>query len=302
MEVTNFYEFRNRVKEEIMDYLPELGQAKVYLQEILKNNGINKHALQILRPGENCSPSIYLEPYYERYRKGEAWQDIMEAIASYYWRNCDRMPIELREVLSFEAIQNQLMYRLVNYERNEQLLADAPHIRWQDLAITFRWLAYRDEIGLASSLVTNELMEHWGISKKQLSDVAGKNMQEQFPPLCIPMTEMLKQLHYDNKLSENVREEECPMYVLTNTQKLNGAGTILYPGVLEEFGKRHNSDFFLLPSSIHEMILIPAYHEIAVKDLQEIVQQTNQEVIAEGDYLSDQVYYYERQSKQTKKL
>ena len=301
MEGKSFYDFRNRVKEEILDYLPELGQAEVYIQEILKNNGINKHALQILKPEERCSPSIYLECYYERYRRGESWQNIMEEIASCYWRNRDRLPLALDEVLSFTGVQNQLVYRLVNYGRNEQLLSEAPHIRWQDLAITFRWIAYRDEIGLASSLVTNELMGHWGVSVDELWDIARKNMQEQFPATCIAMEELLLQLDYNYPVSQ-MGEERCLMYVLTNSQKLNGAGSIFYPGVLEQFGKEHEADIFLLPSSIHEMILIPAVRGIVEGDLQEIVRHTNQEVLAEGDYLSDQVYYYERKSKQIRQI
>lgn len=305
MEVRSFYEFRIQVKEEILDYLPELGQAEVYLQEILKNNGVNRHALQILKLGERCSPSIYLESYYERYRRGEAWQDIMESIASYYWRNCGRLPIALDEVLSFTSIRNQVVYRLVNYDRNEQLLDEAPHIRWHNLAITFRWIAYRDEIGLASSLVTNELIKRWGVSAQELFEVARDNMQEQFPAACIPMEELLLQLNKDCSVpwsTEDGAKEGCQMYVLTNSQKLNGAGTILYPGVLEKFGQEQKADIYLLPSSIHEMILIPAIQGIVEEELQEIVRHTNQEVLAVGDYLSDQIYYYDRQSKQIRLL
>lgn len=302
MEAKSFYNFRNRVKEEMLHYLPELGQAEVYLQEVLKNNGINRHALQILKPGERCSPSIYLESYYERYRRGEPWQEIMEDIASCYWRNCNRLPLALDEVLSFAGVQNQLVYRLVNYDRNEQLLSEAPHIRWQDLAITFRWIAYRDEIGLASSLVTNELMKRWEVSKEELWDVARNNMQKQFPVTCIPMEELLLQLNYNYSVPDKGEEEGCRMYVLTNSQKLNGAGSIFYPGVLERFGEEHSKDFFLLPSSIHEMILIPAVRGIVEEDLQEIVRYTNQEVLAKGDFLSDHVYYYERKSKQIRQI
>ena len=84
------------------------------------------------------------------------------------------------------------------------------------------------------------------------------------------------------------------MYVLTNTQKLYGAGCMLYPGLLEAISEKLDADLYLLPSSIHEVILLPAESRICQKELAEMVDSINRTELAADEILSSSVYYYSR--------
>ena len=77
-------------------------------------------------------------------------------------------------------------------------------------------------------------------------------------------------------------------------QKMNGAACMFYPGVLEDFGKKLGRDFYLLPSSVHEVILVPADETVSKEALWEIVTDINRTQVAEEEILADSVYYYDR--------
>ena len=130
-----------------------------------------------------------------------------------------------------------------------------------DLALTFRWVAHSDDIGISTALVTNQEMEAWGIS--------------------MPMD-----------------RSAIPMYIMTNRQEVNGASVLLYDDVLQTFALKKKTDFYILPSSIHEVILVPSDRIDNPSDLFTMVEDANRTVVALGDILSDSVYYYNREKNQ----
>ena len=97
-------------------------------------------------------------------------------------------------------------------------------------------------------------------------------------------------------LLKEVREAEdaVEMYVLTNKQKMNGASCILYEHILNDFANQKNKDIYILPSSVHEVILVPVAEDIDRTELSRMVRDVNRNELEEGDVLSDRVYYYDR--------
>lgn len=81
--------------------------------------------------------------------------------------------------------------------------------------------------------------------------------------------------------------------VLTNDQGVHGAGSLFYPGQMEEIGAQMGSDFFVLPSSVHEVLIFPDDGQTDYRDLQMMVQQINEAEVAPADRLSDHVYHYD---------
>ena len=81
------------------------------------------------------------------------------------------------------------------------------------------------------------------------------------------------------------------MYVLSNQEKLYGAACMLYPEVLSAFGEICGRDFYVLPSSIHEVLLVFA-EEGKEKELKEIVTDMNRNHVAPEEVLSDSIYHY----------
>ena len=85
-----------------------------------------------------------------------------------------------------------------------------------------------------------------------------------------------------------------PMYIMTNRQEVNGASVLLYDDVLQTFALKKKTDFYIMPSSIHEVILIPKSKSPDLKDLNEMINEVNETQVQEEEVLSDHAYYYEK--------
>ena len=220
-------------------------------------------------------------------------------MAEFYQCHQGELYVPLEDLTSFSSMQDSIIMRLVNYERNETMLAECPHIKWHDLAITFRWLAHRDDVGIATALITNREMEMWKISLEQLHEVAMKNTPEKFPSTFYNMKTMLLEMMTERGLEQTPEEweddEGVKMFIVSNKQRINGATSILYPDVLADFAETKNTDLFILPSSIHEVILIPKHNEMDVNELKKLVWDVNLNVVDEGEILSNHIYLYSRE-------
>lgn len=189
----------------------------------------------------------------------------------------------------FEYIKDRVIYRLVNYEKNKEILEDCPFIQLYDLAVTFRWLAHSDDVGISTSLITKQELDIWEISVHELLLAAQHNTRRIFPPRIMDLNALLLQMGKD--LSEF--EVLIPMYVMTNEQQINGATVLLYDNVIQQFAQQMNTSFYILPSSIHEVILVPAEEFDDPSGLVELVHMANHSIVELGDILSDSVYYYD---------
>ncbi len=201
----------------------------------------------------------------------------------------DDFPYRLEDFIAFDKMKNRIIFRLINYERNEKLLRVAPHLRLFDLALTFRWIAHVDDIGLSTALITDRECKLWNVTVKELILAAGTNTKRLFPPVIKDIRHYLK----DEK--EPIDTGGISMYVLTNEQQICGATALIYEGVPEIFAKAVGGDYYILPSSIHELLLIPA-GELPKNPCQlcGMVRTVNAEVVSPRDILSDSVYYYDK--------
>lgn len=298
MDFYNFEEFCNKIKATILEYLPEVTGGQIYIHQVTKNNGIQLSALQILGEGQSCSPSIYLESYYEDYQDGASMEEILGDMAEFYRQHENELELNVENVDSFEIMKDKIIMRLVNYEMNQETLKQCPYIPWQDLAITFRWMAHQDDVGVATALVTNREMQEWKVAISELWEYAQKNMPIYFPAVYEDMEQILKEYLTDEERTLFVQEEEqrsqnIRMFILTNSQRMNGATSILYPDMVKQLSDKHPKGFYLLPSSIHEMLLIPWSEEIKIGDLKKMLRQANVGVVAGGELLSHHIYYYD---------
>lgn len=118
----------------------------------------------------------------------------------------------------------------------------------------------------------------------------GKGNTEQVLPWeLIDMAEVVREMVGDNEIPL-----EKLMYILTNKKKQYGATCILYEGVLREIAQRLQSDFYILPSSVHEVILLPTNNDSDRKELTEMVLEVNNSILSKEDMLSDHVYYFSK--------
>ena len=288
-----FSEFTEKVREKITDYLPEFDTESVSIKTIEKNNGVSCTGLLIREKGENVAPNIYLEYYFARYTEGCAFDGVLREIAKEY-RDIKNTIINTA-VSEFDKAKarDKVIVKLVNYRDNRKLLKDCPYIRFNDLAVMARFVVALDETGISSTPLTNDDLTEWGISKEELFKKALDNTKRLLPPKVFKMDELINR-------STGVwldGEFETQAYVITNKICVNGATVVLYKEVMEEFEQKFPEGFYILPSSIHEVIVLPASVTPDKSFLRELVREVNRDVLPDTDYLSDEVYYYDAEEK-----
>ncbi len=316
----SYEEFLEYVRENILEYLNFEPESVAELHTIVKNNGIAMVGLHVRRPGEQMAPNMYLNPYYKEYENGTDIGELLERIAKQYLSCQRQIGMEPEDIASFEKIKDSIILRVIGYELNKEQLQNCPYIMLEDMAITFRWLVSMEPSGLASVLLSNKELELWGISKEALYILAIQNTKRTFPAQIKPLGNLL--IGYledvvqmgvmDEKEVEEVREEvedymvteelDPPLYVLTNASGINGATCLLYDDVLQGFAEHLGHNLYILPSSIHEVILIPDNGHFDVEEMRHMVQDANNTVVSAGDVLTNSVYYFDRDYNGIKKL
>jgi hypothetical protein len=305
-ERINDYEtFVKDITAMVKEKMGEEFSARIY--KVTKNNSLELDSLVLLKKGKNFAPNIYLLPYYESYVQGTEIGKLVDRLCNIY-QSCS-MPVADEEFsYQYEDIKSFIVYRLVSYERNRKLLEKIPHIKYLDLAVTYHCLVRNDEDGIGTIRITNEHMQLWNASLEELHILAVKNTQMLLPHTIRSMDEVIRGMLNEEMMSsteEGLPEEmltnlytetnsagKHKMYILTNQKGINGATCLLYENVLHEFSNRIHSDFFILPSSIHEVILVPCDISINKEALAQMVREVNQTQVAGDEVLSDKVYYF----------
>ena len=278
-------------------------EYRITIQSVNKNNGLVLTGITILRKDCNIAPTIYLNQAFEQYQEGRTLESICREFIRVYEEHKVETDFDVSCVTDFSKVQSRICYKLINAEKNEVLLTEAPHILLEDLAVIFYILVSSDAEGTGTITIRNNMLELWNVNADTLYELALANTQRLFRGTVQSMANVMmdilsKQMDEESAMEffdMMVGEEDViPMYVCTNTMKLNGAGVILYNGLLQEFADRVGSDVFILPSSIHETLLIPANADMDAEYLRDMVRTVNRTEVAPDEILSDSVYRYNR--------
>lgn len=288
----DYEEFKANILNRIRQLLAP--DASIQLQTIRKNNGIKLDGLIISNQTSNISPTIFLNQYYEKQEFFPDFDAICKDIVLTYKQNCSTERIDADFFTDYAKIRSHIAYRIIHYEKNKELLKTVPYVRYLDLAIVFYCLLQISEKGNATILIHTNHLKLWNISTEQLYTQACHTTPQLLPYDFRNMTSVISDLFHNPKDASFYPSSFCPMYVLTNTQKLYGASCILYPNLLEAISEKLCSDLFILPSSIHEMILLPAASRSHYRELAGMVSEINETELAADEVLSSQIYYYSR--------
>ena len=193
---------------------------------------------------------------------------------------------------SYEELKGKFACKLIHRGKNEKLLNDIPYVPWMDLAIVVFVLLEVSPYGTATVLVRKEHLEIWGLTEAQLFDEAKKNTPILLPYQFCPMRKLLQEI-CPYAVDEGEEEEES-LYVLSNKLRSFGAASMLYDGILEKMGQKLGENYYILPSSIHEVIVVPESKSPVKQDLEEMVREINETQVEEEEVLSDRVYYFSR--------
>lgn len=286
----NYQEFIAHIKDNISARLTD-GRT-VRIEPITKNNGMVYDGMIIIDPFINISPTIYLNPYYQHYLSGTSITDICDCIFSSYQKNLPTKDFDVSLFKDFSKAQKRIVMKLINQERNSSLLQNIPHIPYLDMAIVFVCCVTELKQDFATILIQNKHLELWNIDTEQLYAIAKNNTPTLLPYLLDPMENALCDL-IDTSIPFF---QEIPLYILTNQLKINGAASILYEDVLKQVADKLDSDLIVLPSSIHEVILLPANQAtLHAYDYNTMVKEVNATQLATDEILSDHAYYYSKE-------
>lgn len=308
----NFKKFVEEVAGQVKLMQPA-SDCQISVGKIIKNNHTPKCTLQIKEDGCSIAPNFYLEGYYEDYKDGRTVEEISRMI----WERYEQIILDYDTPCEFHKdrdwIKRHVIYRIVNKGANEEMLRETPHIVLEDLAVVFYLLVEQKQQQIASIRISYSFMEHIGLSEDELPDLADKNSRRLFPIYFAPITETI--CHFDGQdenayvfrekpgdddyelqreFLESVIKEEAvsPFFVLTNANGINGATVMLYSNVLKQIAEVMESNLYIIPSSIHEVLVIPR-GTFTKAEINAMIKTVNETMIQKDEILSDHVYTYD---------
>lgn len=303
----NFEEFINTVKDTIKDYLPEnYRDAEVNILENRKLN-TNYTGLTVTREGDTLVPTINLNNLFESYSEHpeHSLAEFMQEIAEVIQHTPETF--DIGRIMDYDRVKKNIFMRLSAAEKNTDVLEHAPHIRKEDLAITFHIMLDQSDKGTATTMINDNMMEAYGIDLDQLYQDALLNSPVICPAQIENMGEALSRMMVEDMKSagappELIQEMEKdlaesnknnPMTIITNDRLVDGASAIFYPGVMDLVGERMKGDYFILPSSVHETLVVPDDGRVSLQELTDMVKEVNMTQVNPEDQLTDQVYHYD---------
>lgn len=288
-----FGEFVDEVRRSIKDYLPEkFVDAEVHVDQFQKLNTAYL-GMQVKREDQMVVPNINLNGMYAQYQEqGHTMAAMLTMIAQQV-----QMAPEIRTdwLKDYSQVKDHLFIRVSDAKENESVLKNAPHKEVDGLAVSYHIAI---EGMQASTPVTYQMMEMYGVTAEQLHADALESTQKLYPVKYASMAEVMQQMMgiEPDMAADMMPPMEGPqLMVLTNTQGMHGAGALFYPDQLDTIAQQMGTDFFVLPSSVHEVLILPDDGSQDLDSLQFMVREINRTEVAPEDRLSDYVYHYDAQ-------
>lgn len=271
----------------------ELGAAySVTLTTVPKINQ-TLDALVIRKENSNFGVTLYLDNYFEKYFLcGGEIRDYADRILKNYsdaMMEASASTSDLDFLNDKNSILDRIFYRVINRDKNRELLQNAPHtavIADSDLVLIYGILISETADGQASITITNHQMNLFDLSEDELIESAAKNTPRLFPVRFQPMNEVLSPL-----FDSDEELPEVPLWVLSNSRHQGGACAFCYENLLDEIGEKLLSSYYILPSSLHEVLILKDIEQPCAA-LKEMVQSINETQVSEEEFLSNTVLYY----------
>jgi len=300
----NRNEFINYAAENVRLYLPQTFEsAQVSVVESIKENGRKIPALLIRRQGDILVPSILLEGAYNDYRSGKSLEACVKWIADLRVKyDNPKCLSDLRYVKDYEAIKNKLKIKLCDLELNRDWLKDKAYTLHGDFAAVYCVTICENEEQTFNMPIVKQLIEEWKISLRQIHEDALLSERAERVVL-FEMDAYISSIMtgdgsirnlLDGKTEWHPEIAEAPILCLTNNSMRNGASMILQKDLMKRVGEIIGSDFYILPSSIHETLLVPDIGIMDTSGLSQMVKEINENEVELCDKLSDKVQYYDR--------
>ncbi len=293
----SYIDFCNKVEKSVSEIYGD--EARVYVTDVTKNNGLVLKGLVISQKDSRISPTIYLEQFYGMYEEGVTFGEVISRILK-----CDRAygnaTFNADAFTDFDKVKERIIYKIVNLDMNRELLKTTPYVPWNDLAVVFCFLVDGGGDGYATILIRNEHIAMWHTDTDELYELASHNtpslMTDEIDSMDNIIGEMLMSRFPggDDEYTGLLESGSPCLYVLSNERRIFGATSMLYSEHIRELADSFDSDLLILPSSIHEVIILPDIYEYDPDHMRSMVREINETQVDVEDRLSDNIYRFER--------
>ena len=294
----NYKEFRTKVIDEFTDFLPiRFAGYKVTVNEISKVNK-RKEGISLLKPDGgklHFCPVIYIDDIYEQYECGKNFRSVMTEAGRHFSEAFDFSDsINIDGLI--ENIEKKVVCQVINSEFNKKVLMTCPSKKIMDLSVILRVIVNKDRSGVSSFILTNDIIEKTDIDTDRLFEKALENTKKLFPFELYPLVDIIR-----DRLRESDYPDDDPLinriYVISDPYKFLGSSALLYPEIFERLSEELDSDLYIMPSSIRDLIVLPSDDFYDKRALNEMVIRVNREDVSAEDKLSDSLYSYNRKKK-----
>ena len=275
-------------------------------QMIIKTNDLCRPALIVREPKKEVGKTIYLEEAMKKHMvEGVDIDDLAEDIVSFYETKSEFEELTalylIEQMKNFEyLLDGHITLKLINRSMNERFLQGKAYLEFLDLAIVFCMTLRDSDSGIGVIVIPKEFTRFWNISLREAFKKVLNVLERNYPITRTTLFEfMLRQIknHSDELEEMHIHDFDVSkeMYIQTNQLNLNGSTTMLYRNNLAEFCEEKGIDeVYIIPSSIHEIILIPKFEEADEKYFKSIIREVNDTLLASDEILSNNLYIYNK--------
>lgn len=294
--------FYQKLKNDLQHNLSALGKkGQVDIGEVIRHNDVKVTGMVFIREGGNVSPIINLSLMYEDYKNGKPYSTLMlEALT--VLKEVPGRTVPGLELGPYEEVKNKLQIRICDPKRNKEWLKGKVCRPIGDLVCTYYAEVAGTEESMIAKTVTHEKLKEWGISEETLFRDAAEN-HKQMPILMRDVEDMMMEVLFDgggqnlyHLPREKWRSLDGFVYTVSNESRVYGASVLARDDVLKRLGEMFGANYYVLPGSVHEIIVIPLNRgDLPVRDLSAFVKSVNEDMIKPEERLSDKVLIYDRE-------
>lgn len=295
----DFENFKEQFTEDVEKALYERGIDATVTTNTVEKMNESYEALTITPEGSHVGVNLNMDRFFEAYENGVPYDEVVNKATDVAEQGIKESPaVDIASLTNYDIMKEKLAMEVVSIEANADLLNKIPHQQIEDMAVIYRCVLTSGEEGMSSVVVTNAMLNTFGVTAEQLHADAMENAPEIKPAVIKGMTEVMQEMMGNDfaSIGFDINPADEVMYVATVPDKVHGAGVIAYQDFMDQAAERLGGDFFVLPSSIHEVLLVRDDGQSDFHDLEAMVQEVNATQVAPEEKLTDNVYHYDSQN------
>ncbi len=288
----NYEDFVQQMIEGLEGPLSDrFGKMEIRIRDVRKLQNASYEGVTFRPESSPVGMTIDFRGKFEAYKEGKALSAIRWDVLKEVERGLEELPrIDVEAIRDYSAVKEHLTMQIVSTAANVDRLGNVPHVEMQDMSVVYRLELGESPYGCMTTLITNEMLEEFGISAEQLHRDALENAPKLHPLEIISMRSFMMQ-SYDTEIPEASGSPE--LLIASTEEKRLGASVIAYPNFFEEAARAAGGDYFILPSSIHELLLLRDNGTMDARELEEMVTSINNSIVDPEERLTDNVYRYD---------